>query len=115
MMQPQELEVWYVLPSIRREMAICLKTGGLSQKQIAKIMGLTESAISQYSKSKRAKEIQFSESVKNEIKKSSEKIKNRACVTAEIQKICNLIKKKGILCKLHKKYENVKTCGACLK
>lgn len=96
MIQPQELEVWYILPSIRKEIAVCLKKQGLSQKQIAKMLGLSESAISQYSKLKRAKEIHFSENVKNEIKKSANKIKNKKNVTGEVQRICSLIKKRRI-------------------
>lgn len=117
MIQPQELEVWYILPAIRRDLAVCLKQEGLLQRQVAKLLGVTEAAISQYLKSKRAKKIQFDGNIKKEIKKSVKKIKNnKACATAEIQRICNLIKKKGILCAIHKKYENVcKMCKICLK
>ena len=72
---PQEVEVRYILPAIRRELArVLIKEHSLSQKQAAKILGLTEAAISQYRHSKRAKEVAFSDAVVDEIKKSADKI-----------------------------------------
>ena len=59
MITPQELEVWYILPAIRRELTISLKEEGLKQRQVAEILGVTEAAVSQYIKSKRAKAIKF--------------------------------------------------------
>ena len=73
---PQEIEVWYVIPAIRRELAKAMINTGLTQKEIAKIMGITEAAVSQYIHSKRAKEIAFSKKVLEEIKISAEKIIN---------------------------------------
>ncbi|MFH1328275.1 MAG: hypothetical protein ABIH76_05470, partial [Candidatus Bathyarchaeota archaeon] len=56
---PQEIEVWYVLPALRREFAKAFLETGMKQKDIAKIMEINEPAISQYLKAKRAKEFQF--------------------------------------------------------
>ena len=65
---PQEIEVRYIIPAIRRELAsLLIKEHYKTQKEAAKILGLTEAAISQYQHSKRAKEVVFSDSVKNEI------------------------------------------------
>ena len=61
-MMPQEVEVWYVLPAIRRELAKVMKTKTvqradedgdkkehkITQKEIAKMLGVTEPAITQY-------------------------------------------------------------------
>lgn len=61
-MMPQEVEVWYVLPSIRRELAKVMKTKvvtrinedgekvdhKVTQKEIARMLGVTEPAITQY-------------------------------------------------------------------
>ena len=59
---PQEIEVWYVLPALRREYAkVLIKEHKLSQKGVAEILQVTESAISQYLTGKRASKVKFSE------------------------------------------------------
>ncbi|MFH1405899.1 MAG: hypothetical protein ABIG52_01635 [Nanoarchaeota archaeon] len=52
---PQEIEVWYILPAIRKELVLALKEKGHTQKEIASFLNVTEPAISQYTKEKRAK------------------------------------------------------------
>ena len=39
-LQPQELEVFYVIPALRREFSLRLKESGKSQKDIAKVLGV---------------------------------------------------------------------------
>ena len=74
-LMPQELEVWYLLPALRKELArIFIKDYNLSQKKISQLFGITESAISQYQKLKRANELKFSRTEKEEIKKTASKI-----------------------------------------
>ena len=48
-----EIIVQYVLPVIRAEMALRMKDEGISQAQIARILGVTPAAVTQYVKSKR--------------------------------------------------------------
>ena len=48
-----EIIVQYVLPAIRAEMAVRMKEEGISQAQIARILGVTPAAVNQYVKSKR--------------------------------------------------------------
>lgn len=51
---PCEFSVWYVLPSLRRELALALiSEHGLSQRRTADLLGLTEAAVSQYVHGKR--------------------------------------------------------------
>ena len=51
---PCELVVWYVLPTIRREVARELvNSHGMSQAEVARKFGVTDAAISQYLKKKR--------------------------------------------------------------
>src|SRR5665647_1652059 len=60
---PCELIVWYVLPSIRRELARELvDKHNFSQAEVARRFGVTDAAISQYLKAKRgtSKEIENS-------------------------------------------------------
>ena len=47
---PIELEYWFILPALRRAVAQTLKDEGLKQKQVAKILGITEAGVSQYLK-----------------------------------------------------------------
>jgi len=56
---PQEVEVWYVIPAIKRELSkSMMKDNGLSQKNVATLLGVTEAAVSQYINSKRANEVE---------------------------------------------------------
>ena len=71
---PQEIEVWYILPAIRKQLAAKLVDSGMSQKEVAKLMQLTEAAISQYKKLKRAKENIFNPEIDREIEKSVKEI-----------------------------------------
>ena len=116
---PQEIEVRYILPAIRREFASALmKEHNKSQKEVAGILGLTESAISQYRHSKRAKEVVFSNDVVKEIKASADKIlrdKNtKQRIVAETYRISNLTKVKHILCDLHRQQsKELDKCNIC--
>lgn len=111
---PQELEVWYIIPAIRREFAKVMLDKGLSQKKIAETLGVTEAAVSQYMKSKRAADVEFKESVTEEIKNSVDKIVQGGNMVKETQKICDLCKADLTLCELHRKHglsdENCKVC-----
>ena len=116
---PQEIEVRYIIPAVRRQLAnIFITEHKLNQKEAAKLLGLTEAAISQYRHSKRAKEVVFSETVNDEIRKSAEKIladKNkRQRVIAEISRISNLTTVKHILCDIHRQQsKDLKHCNVC--
>ena len=113
---PQEIEVWYVLPAIRRKIAKQMLSAGLKQKEIAKSLKVTEPAVSQYLKSKRAKKVNFNKKINKSIKKSAELLmKNKSCVIREIQKCCKLVREEGILCKIHVRESNVAgKCKGCL-
>jgi hypothetical protein len=116
-LMPQELEVWYLLPSLRKEIAKTLvNEHNLSQKEVAGIFGMTESAVSQYLKSKRANELKFSKTELDEIKKYANKIledkKNYHKHLFELSKKMSGTKS---LCDLHKKRDpSLKSdCSLC--
>jgi len=112
-MQPQEIEIWFVLPAIRRELAKSLINYGLTQKQIAEKLGITDAAVSQYLNSKRAKEIEFDQELNKKIKEAAKRIiDSKYNLIEEIQAICNLFKKRKLMCKVHKKHGI--TCKICL-
>ena len=116
---PQEIEVRYILPAIRRELAkIFINDHKLSQKQAANILGLTEAAVSQYQHSKRAKEVVFSNDVVNEIKISADRIlaeKNaKQRLIGEMYRISNLMTVRHILCDLHRSQsKDLANCNVC--
>jgi len=113
----QEIEVWYIIPGIRKELAKALLESDLTQKQIAEKLGLTEPAVSQYLKNKRGKDVKFSPSVINQIKLSAKKIVKsslKSTSLVEIQRICKYMKQMGHICKIHKTLnDDVKNCSVC--
>ena len=117
---PQEIEVRYILPAIRRELArIFIEDHKFSQKEAAKILGLTEAAISQYQHYKRAKEVVFSDAVTDEIRKSAERIlaeKSKQRLIAEMYRKSNLTTVKQILCDLHRSQsKELENCNVCFE
>jgi uncharacterized protein len=103
---PQEIEVWYIIPSIRRKLAkILVNKHKLKQNQVAKILGTTEAAISQYLSKKRGQEIKFPEKMEHEFNKSAEIIiKDNKEAMSEILKLLETAKQQGIACCMCKKY-----------
>ncbi len=100
---PQEIEVWYVLPLIRRKIALKMVEKGLQQKQVAKIMGITPAAVCQYKTEKRAKDDFFDDDMNKELEVAVKNIiKNNKALAEEIIKLNNSAKSKGIVCKIYK-------------
>lgn len=115
MENPEEIEVWWILPAIRRELVAALKKLGMKQKDIAKALGITESAVSQYLSNKRAKGIKFEQAVMQQIKKSAmDIVELKSNLIRETQKILDIVRKTALLCKVHKKFgKATKTCKLC--
>ena len=99
---PQEIEVWYIIPAIRRELTLAMKNNGIKQTDIAKKLGITKSAVNQYIHLKRGKDLDFSQLMKNEVNKSAFKINSPLDAVREIQYLINLSKKENITCQVHR-------------
>jgi len=103
---PQEIEVWYIIPAVRKEIAKCLyKNHKLTYEKIGKILGISKSAVCQYLCNKRASKLKIPKNIKKEIEKSSEVIaddEKKALI--EIQRILKIIKTSGCECQVCKKY-----------
>ena len=110
---PQEIEVWYILPAIRKKISLKLAEN-MAQKDVAEIMGVTPAAISQYKKQKRAKEEIFDQEMENELEISVKKIiKDNNNLGDEMIRLNNLMKKKGIVCKIYKNVCALKGSQKC--
>ncbi|MFH1431613.1 MAG: helix-turn-helix domain-containing protein [archaeon] len=117
---PCELIVWHILPSIRKEFARTLVEDlHLTQREAAKRLGVTESAVSQYLKSKRGDEIKFSKDINEKIGGSIKDISiadDNATMIKKICSVCRMIKNQGELCDMHKSHdEHLKGCNACME
>jgi predicted transcriptional regulator len=144
-MMPQEVEVWYVLPAIRREIAKVMKTKEvprigedgkvhqhrITQKEIAKMLGVTEPAITQYLLKKkgmrsRGDQVVIPERFIKEIEKSADAMiasyqKGLSeddlyeIMTREVNRIIKVIRDDGAMCDIHRQFSaHVKgDCNAC--
>lgn len=116
---PQEIQVWYILPVIRRELSrIIVKEKGFSQKKTAKMLSLTEGAVSQYLNAKRGNNVKFSESILKEIEKSADTIiKDNSRILEETIRLLNLKDIRELVCSFHKDADgNIdKKCDICDK
>jgi len=114
---PQEVELWYVYPSLRKEIAsIMAEEYFLKQKDIAKKLKVTKAAVSNYLNKKRSKKEIFDNSFKIEIEKSVKRIMDQQSETdKEIQSLFSLIRKNKTLCKIHRMFDDKvpKECGVC--
>ena len=144
---PQEVEVWYVLPAIRRELAKVMKTKvvprtnedgekqdhKITQKEIARMLGVTEPAITQYLLKKkgqrsRGDQVNLPDDILREIDKSAdkmiadyEKVRLRdeenifETMTREINRIIKTMRDSGVMCDIHREFcaHTSDTCDAC--
>ncbi len=116
MLSPQEIELWYIIPAIRRELFYNLsKDSEYSQKEIAKILGVTGAAVSQYKKEKRGK-LTLPENAREEIKRSTGNIVNSSStVFSETQRLLKYMRDTLTICEIHKLMDDTlpNDCGAC--
>ncbi len=103
---PQEIEVWYIIPAVRKELAKLLtKKYELSYEKAGKILGISKAAVSQYLSDKRANKIKLNTLTKKEIAKSAKIIfENPKLAIQEIQRILKFMKNSKCSCNVCKKY-----------
>lgn len=115
-MMRQEIEVWEIIPAIRKEFARTFVSMGFSQRKTAQALNLTEAAVSNYLRDKRGASVSLPQSVVDEIKISAEKIiKEQANLCEEMQRISDLDAIMKIICRLHKERSCVsESCTICM-
>jgi len=99
---PCEVIVWESLPAIRAAIAAEMVASGLSQKEVATILEMAPSAVSQYLSGKRGYQIEFTDDVKKAIASLSSDLRDGTLtnLSARICAICTLIR-------------GTPSCGAC--
>jgi predicted transcriptional regulator len=107
LLQPQEIEVYYIIPSIKNELARHMKKEGINQEKIAKTLHIKKATVSQYINNKRGNKIDFNESTLNEISISAPLIKDELTFIKEMQRLIRVTRMNGTLCEIHKKLSDV--------
>jgi predicted transcriptional regulator len=107
---PQAIELYYLIPFLRKQLAIALMQRGLKQKEVAGLLSLTPSAISQYLSGKRA--ANKIEALASAIEKSAEKIKSKVgkdkdYAHKELLRLVKIAERKGIMCELCKAHNKI--------
>ena len=133
-MMPQEVEVWYFLPAIRRELAKIMKTKSverigedgkkkehkITQKEIAQMLGVTEPAITQYLLKKKGRrsrgdQVQIPQKFLSELDKSADAMIDVfekhldnddmfEVMTREINRIIKIMRDSGAMCDIHRQF-----------
>ncbi len=120
---PCEIAVKCVLPAVRAMTAKQLMAKhGLNQAQAAKLLGLSQPAISLYSRKIRGKAIDLEndkninllvEELADSLVKSN---MSRKEFIMQFCRICREIRAKGLMCKMHKTFDasiNIEECELC--
>lgn len=115
LLHPQELEVFYILPALRRELAKALKKLGRSQKAIAGLLGVTEAAVSQYVHQKRATGVDFTKDLQKEISGSALQITDRNSFLRVTQQLIRRIRGNRFICSVCRSQNKgtPKGCSMC--
>ncbi|MBI5148062.1 LacI family DNA-binding transcriptional regulator [Candidatus Pacearchaeota archaeon] len=103
---PQEIEVWYIIPVIRKELSrILTKKYEMSMEEAGSALGVSKAAVSQYLSGKRAVRVKLPKKVKKEIEKSAKIIsKNKNSAIREMQRLLKVTRETNCSCTLCKKY-----------
>ena len=119
MRPPCEIVVWYVIPSIRSELAKELLNLGMKQKEISELLDITQPAVSQYISDKRGHGIKFTEDIQKLIRQFAMDLKDgqltQSDIISRICDLCHKIKTEDVVCQLHKEKDNISiNCNACM-
>lgn len=114
MINPTEILYWEILPAIRKEIVIELKNLGVKQADIARLLDITPSAVSQYINNKRG-DFDFSDSFKLSIKSSAQKIKEgESTVFDQTNILIKNFKKEKDICRVCRSKNIIEgKCGVC--
>jgi predicted transcriptional regulator len=103
---PQEIEVWYIIPAIRRELSYLLvKKYGWTLESAGGAMGVSKSAVSQYISKKRGQSIKLPSEIMSEVDLAAKSISEKKTnAFSEIMRLLRICKVKGVACLACKKF-----------
>ena len=103
-------------PGIRREMALAMKAEGKKQKDIAKLLCVKESTVSQYVNNARATGLRLNAGIKNAVAESVKNVHDNVSLIRETRKLLSLLMKNNVTCELHKIVAKLPDdCDVCFK
>ena len=119
MKPPCEIVVWYVIPAIRSELAKELLNFGMKQKDISKLMDITQPAVSQYITDKRGSGFKLDDNVKEMIHEFARQLSEGEATKADLIprtcSICRNVRTEDVLEQLNiDKSELGEDCQSCL-
>ncbi|MFW9992242.1 MAG: transcriptional regulator [Candidatus Odinarchaeota archaeon] len=114
---PSELEVWFVLPTLHRELAMNLKKTGLRQNTIAELLELSPAAVSYYLRKERAKDIDFPDNINREIAVAAQRIyEDPSRYFEEVHALLKMVRETGVLCQIHAEKGKIReNCSVCMQ
>jgi predicted transcriptional regulator len=114
-LQPQEIEAFYLLPALRRELARALKELGKDQKTIAELLGVTGAAVSHYISGKRGTDMELPPTFVKKVRERAKTVKDQASAYAQLQHLVKDANKAKLLCKMHLKMDKnvAPACKLC--
>jgi predicted transcriptional regulator len=114
---PQEIDVYYTIPAVRRELAQRLVKQGLTQRDVARRLGVTEAAVSQYMSNKRGITYEYPREVAIALDGAAAAISGTedvALVRRSVENLCVIMKEHKVICELHKQHDKTKDgCSTC--
>jgi uncharacterized protein len=117
MITQEEIESNIFLPAIRRGLTLELKKLELKQVEIAKRLGLTKAAVTQYIKNLRGHTVELDTKTKDLIKKEAKAIKENKSPLESLKTILKDLENRKIICACHKRMDKGinKNCDLCFK
>jgi hypothetical protein len=123
MILPEELASKSVIPAIRALVVKRLvEQHGMTQQEAAKLLGVTQPAVSKYLHEKRGAAIRLGgiKAIDDATRQIAELISSRKAppieVMSRIQAACDYVRKNRYMCDLHKKLEpsmDINSCHVC--
>lgn len=115
---PQEIQIWYVLPALRRELALILvREHGFHQRRVAEVLGISEGAVSQYLSLKRGAGVELGLEAEAEVRVSADRIfKDNSLAMQELVRLSSHPSVKRVVCRVHVDREpSMRGCSVCFR
>jgi predicted transcriptional regulator len=115
---PCQITQWYLLPALSAELVREMKKLGVKQADIARQMGVTPAAVSQYVKGKRGRSITFTPEIGRRIAKFAKRMAASEIgeeeLSREMCELCILARRSRVVCGIHKGITgHDRSCSLC--